>query len=80
MGIERFVAGQRKGVHLIFVGFLVLLSVMWIATVCDWTFDMGWGSDRQIVWLAPPMMLFAVFVRFCCMVIFRFIGGNMNGG
>jgi hypothetical protein len=76
MNIERFVAGQRKGVNLIFAAFFVLLLVMWVATVCDWAFNLGWGWDRQIIWLAPPMMLFAVFVRFCCMAIFKFFGDS----
>lgn len=79
MNIERFVACQRKGVNLIFAAFFALVLAMWVATVCDWAFNLGWGWDRQIIWLAPPMMLFAGFVRFCCMAIFKFVGGDFNG-
>ena len=79
MNIERFIAGQRKGVNLVFAMSVALLSVMWVATICDWAFNLGWGWDRQIIWLAPPMILFAAFVRFCCMAIFKFVGGNFNG-
>jgi hypothetical protein len=79
MNIERFIAGQRKGVNLTFAMFVALLSMMWVAAICDWAFNLGWGWDRQIIWLAPPMMLGAAFVRFCCMAIFKFVSGNFNG-
>jgi hypothetical protein len=79
MNIERFVARQRKAVNLFFAIFAALLVVMWVATVCDWAFNLGWGWDRQIIWLAPPMLLFGVFVRFCCMAMFNFFGDNSNG-
>ena len=79
MNIERYVAFHRKGVNLIFAMFAALAVVMWVATVCDWAFNLGWGWDRQIVWLAPLMLLFATFIRFGCMVIFRFVVGNSSG-
>lgn len=79
MNIQRFVAGQRKAVDIILTMFVALLSVMWIATVCDWGFNLGWGWDKQIIWLAPPMLLFAMLVRFCCMAIFRFVSDNFDG-
>ena len=27
--------------------------VMWVATAADRLFGLGWGWDRQILWLAP---------------------------
>lgn len=63
----------------IFLMFFGLLAVMWIATVCDWAFNLDWGWDFQIIWLAPLMSLFAVFVRFCCMLIFSLVERNFNG-
>lgn len=79
MDTRHFIAGQRKGVNFVFATFVALLSVTWVATICDWAFNLGWGWDRQIIWLAPPMILFAAFVRFCCMAIFKFVGGNFDG-
>lgn len=79
MNIERFVNGQRNAVNRTFGAFAALVAAMWVATICDWAFDLGWGWDKQIIWLAPPMILFAIFVRFCCMVIFKFVGENFNG-
>ena len=79
MKLERFVTGQRKGLNLVFMMFVALLSVMWIATVCDWAFNLHWGWDRQIIWLAPPMLIFAALVRFCCLAIFKSVGGRANG-
>lgn len=58
------------------VAFIVMLTFMWIATLVDKTFDMGWGWDSQILWRAPPKVLFAVFLRFCATAIFKFVGRN----
>lgn len=80
MDTERFVAGQRKGVNFIFAAFVILTALMWGATFCDWAFDLGWGWDREILWVGPPMMLFGVVLRFICMAIFRFVDGVRDGG
>jgi hypothetical protein len=58
---------------MVFVG---LVTFMWVATVIDKTFGMGWGWDSQLLWLAPPMVLFAVLLRFCAMAILKFVGRN----
>lgn len=79
MDTERFIAGQRKGLNFIFAAFAILVTVMWAATLCDWAFNLGWGWDRQGLWLAPLMMLFAVAIRFLGMGILRFISSNSNG-
>ncbi len=79
MNTERFIADQRKGVNYILAAFVILISIMWVATVCDWALNLGWEWDKQILWLAPPMILFAVVLRFICMAIFRFVGGDPNG-
>lgn len=79
MDQRRFVQQQRKGVNAVFAAFAVLATVMWVATVLDQAFTLNWGWDRQILWLAPPMLLFAIFVRFCCMAIFRFVESAFNG-
>ncbi len=76
MNSERFIAGQRKGVNFVFAAFVILLSAIWGTTLCDWALNLGWGWDRQILWLAPPMMFFAVVLRLVCMAIFRFVGGG----
>jgi len=62
--------------NVIIVLFVALLTFMWFATLIDQLFKMGWGWDRQILWLAPPMVLFAFFVRFGAMAIFRFVDRN----
>ena len=76
MRLDRFVNGQRKAVNLVCVAFVALVTFMWVATAIDKAFGMGWGWDSQILWLGPPMILFAVLVRFCAMAIFKFVGGN----
>ena len=73
MDIAKFIAGQRKSVNVIVRIFVVLLTVMWMATLVDWAFSLGWGWDTQILWLGPPMVLFAFLVRLCAMAIFKFV-------
>jgi hypothetical protein len=76
MDLERFIVGQRRAANLVFALFVGLATFMWVATFLDTSFDLGWGWDRQILWLAPPMVIFAVFVRFCAMAVFKFVGRN----
>jgi hypothetical protein len=71
MSYEQFLAGQRKGVNVVFAFFVSLVAFMWVATLVDWAFELDWGWDRQILWLAPLMILFAGLVRFCATAIFQ---------
>lgn len=76
MTTEAFVNRQRRAVNSVLVLFVGLLAFMWCATFLDWAFGFGWGWDRQILWLAPLMVLFAALVRFCALAIFRFVASN----
>jgi len=76
MDNERFVASQQKGINFIFVAFCCLVTTMWVATVLDWAINLGWGWDRQGLWLGPLMVLFAVLVRFCATAILKFVRSN----
>ena len=78
MNTERFIARQRKGVNVVFAMLVILLSIMWSATLCDWVFKLGWGWDRQILLGAPLMMVFAIILRFFCLAIFRFTANILN--
>lgn len=78
MSTERFIAGQRRGVNVILTAFAIVVSFMWAATLCDWTFNLGWGWDVEILWLAPLILLFAVVLRSLYMAIFRFVGDDLN--
>ena len=78
MSTDSFIAGQRRGANFILTAFAIVISFMWAATLCDWTFNLGWGWDREILWLAPLMLLFAVVLRFLGMAIFRFVGDDLN--
>jgi hypothetical protein len=51
-----------------------LLTLMWVAALLHVTFNLGWGRDSQIPWATPPMVLFALFVRFCALANFEFVG------
>ena len=76
MDNRKFVAGQRKAMNAIITIFIALVTFMWIATLLDWAFSLGWGWDEQILWLGPPMVLFALILRVCAMAIFKFVDDN----
>ncbi|KTT75825.1 hypothetical protein NS319_00385 [Sphingomonas sanguinis] len=76
MRYERFVDGQRRGVNFISKVVICLVCVLWLATFFDWAFDMGWGWDRQILWLGPSMVLFTLLLRLCAMAVFKFVDNN----
>jgi hypothetical protein len=73
---EDFITRQRKAMNRVLVLFVGLLGIMWIATVLDKAFNLGWDWDRQILWLAPMMVLFAAILRFWALAIFKFVGRN----
>lgn len=77
MAFEHFIATQRKGINIICVLFVALVTFMWLATLLDWAFSLGWNWDPQILWLGPLMIMFAGFVRFCAFAIFRFVGSGL---
>jgi hypothetical protein len=62
--------------NVILVVFVAFVMFMWLATAIDKAFNMGWGWDGQILWLGPPMVLFAVLLRFVATAIFKFVGRN----
>ncbi len=76
MDHKKFVDGQRKGVNAICALFVVVIAIMWLATLLDYVFALDWGWDRKILWLGPPMVIFAFFVRFCARAIFKFVDSN----
>lgn len=76
MDQKKFVDGQRKGVDAICALFVIVIALMWFATLLDYIFNFGWGWDRQILWLGPPMIVFAFLLRFCARAIFKFVDSN----
>ena len=76
MKLDQFVASQRRAVILICVVIIAMAMLMWVATSADSALGVGWSLDRQILWLAPPITLFALLLRFCAMAIFKWVGRN----
>jgi hypothetical protein len=56
-----------------------LLALMGVAALLDVAFNLGLGRDSQILWATPPMVLFALLVRFCALAIFKFVGRHSYG-
>jgi hypothetical protein len=52
------------------------VSMMWIATAADRLFRLGWGWDRQILWIAPIIVGGALVVRLVGHSIFRAVGAT----
>lgn len=73
---QGLIAGQTKAVNRVFVLVVGLAAFMWSGTLIDKILGMGWAWDRQILWLAPSMVVFAALVRFCTLAIFNFVGRN----
>ena len=46
-----------------FVAITVMVSFMWLATIADRLLGLKWGWDRQIIWIAPIILLGAIIVR-----------------
>lgn len=76
MATKRFIESQRRGIDVILAIFVVVISLMWLATACDYLFGLEWGWDKQILWLGPLMVAWGFFIRFCARAIFRFVGSN----
>jgi hypothetical protein len=76
MDTARFVSTQRKGVNGICALFAIVVSIVWVATLCDWSFNLGWGYDQQMLWTAPLGLLFAIALRWVAMGIFKFVEDN----
>ena len=70
-GTERLALG---GFNASTVAVIVVVSGMWLATLADRTFHLGWGWDRQILWVAPIIGVGAMFVRLVGHMIFRWVG------
>ena len=76
---DRFLAARRRGVNRVFLMFVGLALLMWIATLCDQALNLGWGWEKEGLWDLPLMVLFAAFVRFCSLAIIKLTGSLFNG-
>lgn len=72
-GTEKLAVG---GFNLSIVAIIVAVSGMWLATLVDYLFHLGWGWDRQILWVAPIIIVGAMLVRLIGHAVFRLIGAQ----
>jgi hypothetical protein len=59
-GTERLVVGGFNGITIMVT---VVVSRTWLATLADQAFYIGWGWDRQILWVAPIIVVGAMLLR-----------------
>jgi hypothetical protein len=76
MSTRKFVSAQRNAVNAIFVLAALVLSFFWLHAFFDRAFNLGWGSDPQVLWAAPLMAAFGYGLRFFCFLIFGFVKEN----
>lgn len=72
-GTEKLAVG---GFNFSIIAVIVVVSGMWLATLADYLFDLGWGWDRQIFWIAPIIIVGAMLVRLIGHSVFRVIGAQ----
>jgi hypothetical protein len=58
-----FAAWFRKETSLTFWSIVAVVSLMWVLTLLDFAFGLGWGWDRRGLWAAPLVLLIATTVR-----------------
>ncbi|KQS49043.1 MULTISPECIES: hypothetical protein [unclassified Sphingomonas] len=46
-----------------FWSIVAVASLMWVLTLLDYAFGLGWGWDRRGLWAAPLVLLIATTVR-----------------
>lgn len=62
MRYKRFAAWFRNAT-LTFWSIVAGVSLMWVFTLLDFAFALGWGWDRRNLWAAPMVLLIATTVR-----------------
>jgi hypothetical protein len=63
-----------SGFNVSTIAVVVVVSAMWLATVADRLLHLGWGWDRQILWIAPIIVVGAMLVRVIGHGVFRLVG------
>lgn len=74
MASDRYYRGVVGSFNIILLAVAVAGCLMWLATVADRLFSLGWGWDRQILWIAPIIIGGAIIVRLVGHTIFRAVG------
>jgi len=76
MSAQSHVERQRRAVKGIFLLFITLLGLFWLATALDTALGLGLGWDRQALWAAPLMALFGFVLRLVCLSFLTFVERN----
>jgi len=76
---KRFDAWFRKEFDWTFWSIVTLVSVIWLATVLDLAFGLGWGGSGEGLWAAPLILLLAFAVRIWKVVIDKLTERFRNG-
>ena len=72
-GAEKLAVG---GFNASTIAVIVAVSGMWLATLADRLLHLGWGWDRQILWVAPIIVLGTMLARLIGRGIFRWVGAQ----
>ena len=76
MNAQSHVERQRRAVKGIFLLFISVLGLFWLATALDTALGLGLGWDRQALWAVPLMALFGFVLRLVCLSFLNFVERN----
>ncbi len=68
---NRFVVGSFNVVG---KAIIVATCLMWLITLADLLLGLGWGWDKQGLWLAPIIIVMGIAVLMGGNAIFRLVG------
>ena len=79
MGNERFAVWFRKESSWTFWSIIAVGSVMWLGTLLDFAFGLGWGWDKRGLFAVPLILLIATIIRFWHVAVDKIIDRLSKG-
>ena len=76
MSTKQFISEQRAAMKVFLVLFSTVLVGFWMHTALDQLFDLGWDSDKRVLWIAPLMAFLALAIRAFASMIFSYVEKN----
>jgi hypothetical protein len=79
MRYERFAVWFKKDSSWTFWSIVAVVSVMWLVTLLDFAFGLGWGWDKRGLFVAPLIVLIATIIRLWHVAVDKLINRLSNG-
>ncbi len=79
MRSERFAVWFRRESNWTFWSIVAVVSVMWLLTLLDFAFGLGWGWDKRGLFVAPLIALTATIIRLWHVMVDKLMDRLSNG-